>query len=312
MSARAKSYLLLFFAFAIWGIAGPVIKHTLDYFEPQDFLLYRFALSALFALLSLFFVKKINFPKSPTQRIFIIIYSLLNTTVGLGLLFLGYKYTSALSASIVNAIYPLMISVVGVLFLREHVTKKEKVGMTIALVATLATILDPSPQSSTLVGNLLVIASLLIGVVGAVMAKLLLRTQLSAFVLTQITFIVGFISWAPIVFITSSPALIATKILQAPLNIHLSVWYMAFLSGTLAYYLWHIGQKTIEIGETAIFSYLYPIFTLPLSYFWLKENITPLNIICVVVITLGVVLALSRPSLVPHQSGKPHPKVRRR
>ena len=66
---------------------------------------------------------------------------------------------------------------------------------------------------------------------------------------------------------------------------------MALLSGTVAYTLWNMGQKTIEIGESALFSYLYPVITLPLSIFWLHEDITTPLIIGAVIIAVGVIIA---------------------
>ena len=66
---------------------------------------------------------------------------------------------------------------------------------------------------------------------------------------------------------------------------------MALLSGSLAYTLSHAGQKTIEIGEAAVFSYLYPLFAAPLAVLWLGEKITPSFIFGGLVITVGVVIA---------------------
>ena len=66
---------------------------------------------------------------------------------------------------------------------------------------------------------------------------------------------------------------------------------MAFLSGSLAYYLGNKAQKTIEIGDAAVFSYLYPIFSTPLAVLWLGEKITPMFIIGGIIITIGVVMA---------------------
>jgi drug/metabolite transporter (DMT)-like permease len=66
---------------------------------------------------------------------------------------------------------------------------------------------------------------------------------------------------------------------------------MAFLSGSLAYYLSTKAQKTIEIGDAAIFSHLYPLFSTPLAVLWLGERITPIFIIGGVIIAIGVFLA---------------------
>ena len=298
MSARARAYFLLLIATSIWGVAGPVIKHTLDYLPPAVFLLYRFAISGTIAAFALAMYHQNGWPKAPIHKLWIILYCILNTTVALGLLFLGYDKTSAISGSILNAMYPVIVAVCGVLFLRERVTHREKIGMGLALVGTLLTVVEPylsgqstSSSASTLEGNVLVVASLLVGVLGTIMAKLLLRSKLSPIAMTHLSFLVGFLTTAPVVLYYYSPTSIIQSLVAAPLTAHAGVWYMALLSGTLAYSLWHIGQKSIEVGETALFSYLYPIFTLPLSYFWLHERLSWIYLVSVLVITSGVSLA---------------------
>jgi drug/metabolite transporter (DMT)-like permease len=298
VSARTKSYLLLLVVYIIWGVAGPVIKFTLGYFDPVIFLLYRFGLAGILAAITLVVFPQHSWPQAFSQKFWVIIYCILSSTVALGFLFLGYDKTSALTGSILNAIYPILTALVGMWFLKETITHRENVGMGIALLGTFLIVAEPylsgqstAASNSTLEGNLLVIASLLVGVLTAVMAKLLLRTKLSAFALTQLSFLVGLITIIPIALYYYPLSTLIQLITQAPWQAHAGVWYMAFASGTFAYTLWHIGQKTIEIGESALFSYLYPIITLPLSLFWLHERITWIYIASAVVIGVGIVIA---------------------
>lgn len=215
--------------------------------------------------------------------------------MALGLLFLGYQKTTALTGSILNAIYPLLVSAAGVMFLKEHVTKKEKWGMFVALLGTAVVIVEPffngAIHETSIEGNLLVIASILVNVVVVVMAKLIMRNKINAMALTHLAFIIGFISLIPITLNRYSLGEIYQLIVTSSWQVHAGVWYMALLSGTVAYYLWLIAQKTIEIGETAVFTYLYPVITLPLSIFWLHEPVTTFLIIGSIIISVGVVLA---------------------
>ncbi|MDP3994763.1 MAG: EamA family transporter, partial [bacterium] len=72
---------------------------------------------------------------------------------------------------------------------------------------------------------------------------------------------------------------------------HLGVLFMALISGNLAYSLWIKGQKTIEIGEAALFNYLYPVFAIPLAILWLKETVTIPFVIGAIIIVIGVFIA---------------------
>lgn len=300
MSARYRAYILLLIATAIWGIAGPVIKYTLGFMPPAIFLLYRFTIAGSFALIALILYHRNHWPKYPIQKFWVFLYCFLNSTVALGLLFLGYEKTSAISGSVINTVYPIIVAVVGVIFLKERITHREKIGMGIVLAGTGLILINS--KAIVFEGNMLILASLLIGVLGAVMAKLLLRTKLSPFALTQLSFLIGFITTAPFVLYFYSPSTLIQTIITIPLSAHLGVWYMALLSGTFAYTLWHVGQKSIEIGETALFSYLYPIFAIPLSFFWLHEEITWKFIAGAIVIALGVLIASikqHRPNYLP-------------
>ena len=82
-------------------------------------------------------------------------------------------------------------------------------------------------------------------------------------------------------------------------NYQLGVIYMALISGTLAYSLWVRGQKTIEISEAGIFSYLTPIYAAPIAIIWLGESITTPFIIGSILIATGVVIAEYKRSLKP-------------
>lgn len=294
MTRRTKAYLLLLLVSTIWGIAGPVIKFVLNSgLPPQVFLLYRFAISSAIGLVALS-VSPFRWPTSASQKLSILVYCFLTSTVSLGLLFLGYSHTTATTASILNAVYPILVAIAGAMILHEKVTSREKLGLTIALAGTLLITLG-APSTETLVGNLLVLASLVVGVVLAISAKLLLRGSISPTGLTHLSFLVGFVTLLPLTLFHYPLSTVQYSITMAPFSVHLGVWYMALLSGTVAYSLWHRAQKTIEAGETAVFSYTYPIFTLPLSLFWLKESISVAFIASCLVIVLGILIAEIKP-----------------
>jgi drug/metabolite transporter (DMT)-like permease len=189
---------------------------------------------------------------------------------------------------------PITIALAGVFFLKERVTKRESIGILVALTGTLITIIEPVIRSGSglgaLEGNLLIFASVIITTITAVLAKIILRDNVDAMTATNFSFVVGFITILPFGLpkILNSGFKVITSV---PLSYHLGVFYMAILSGTLAYFLWHKAEKTIEISEVNLVAYLYPVFGTPLSVFWLGEKITLPFIVGAVVIAIGVFLA---------------------
>jgi drug/metabolite transporter (DMT)-like permease len=292
---RLRSYFLFLIVSIIWAVAGPIIKFVLGELPPLVFLTYRFFISGILGLFYFIFTG-FHLPKNLGTIIKLIIFSLFTTTFALGLLFWGLKDTTVLDMSIITLASPLVITVAGVIFLREHVTKREKTGMAIALVGALLTIIEPilnNGQSSLtkLSGNLLIASYLFVNAVPVVMAKKLLRQGVKPGILANLPFIFGFATLFPFLLLQSGFSETIGFLKTVSLEAHLGVFYMAVLSGTLAYWLSNIAQKTIEISESALFTYLYPILSIPLAILWLKEKVTITFVAGAIIVLIGVVIA---------------------
>jgi drug/metabolite transporter (DMT)-like permease len=292
--ARLKAYSFLFITSIIWAVASPVIKFTLSGLSPLLFLFYRFGISAILGLFVLMFFR-LKLPQTLKEAAFLLVYAFLTSTVALGLLFLGMDKTTVLDSTLITIILPLMVTVAGVVFLHEHVTKREKLGMAIAVTGMGVTLIEPflalDGGVQKFSGNLLIFAYLVFATITSVMVKKLLRAGYQPAALANFSFIIGFLSLIPLVLLTYSTTEIVDSLRTLELKYQLGVFYMAVLSGTLAYTFSNKGQKTIEIGEAAVFSYLYPLLSVPIAVVWLKEKITPLFILGSIIIALGVAIA---------------------
>ncbi len=291
---RLRAYLALLATAAIWGAATPIIKFTLGGVSALTFLTYRFALSAGLALLSLPF-GGLKLPPSPRPRILSFLYGFLVSTVSLGLLFLGLEKTTVLDSTLITMIGPLLILAAGALFFRERITRQERFGIGVALFGTLLTTLEPLLQNGTAIsqlkGNLLIILYLIANTAAVVLVKELMRLGVSAVSLTNLSFLIGFLTILPLTVLTSGGANLVSAISSLAPPYHLGVLYMALISGSLAYALWTRAQKTIEVGEAALFSYLYPLFSAPLAIFWLKERVTLTFLAGAIIVAVGVFIA---------------------
>lgn len=291
--SRKRAYIELLIVAGIWGCASTVIKYTLGGFLPGVFLIYRFLISSIIAICFFIFFG-IKLPKDKKTLTFVLINGFLLSTVDLGLLFLGANKTTAIDSNIISAMSPVVVAIAGVLFLKERVTKRESLGLLVALAGTFITVIEPIVNGGGFVGlegNLLIFAHILVGATTAVIAKKLLRNGVDAITATNMSFIVGFVTTLPIVLFYYPLGELVSMIALAPFNYHLGVFYMAAISGTLAYILWHRAEKSIEVSEVGLFAYLYPIFGVPLSLLWLGERVTLPFVIGCIVIATGVFLA---------------------
>ncbi|KKQ25957.1 MAG: hypothetical protein US62_C0017G0008 [Candidatus Woesebacteria bacterium GW2011_GWA1_37_8] len=296
---RAKAYIYLFGATVIWGIAGVVIKFTLTGIDPLPFLSYRFFISAIIAC---FYLPKIIklIKGNPDSGLEIIIHSVLATTLSLGFLFLGLDKSTVLNLVLITLAAPLVTEYAGVIFLKEHLTKREKIGTFIALIGTLFTVFEPLFNSSSgfgeLTGNILILLYLASDIGGVIILKKLLKKNIDVEALTHTSFTVGFLTLLPFTIFFMGGSIVKT-VLALPLKYHLGVIYMAVFSGTIAYYFRNKGQKTVEVGEAGLFSYLTQIITTPIAVLFLHEKITPLFLVGAAIIAIGVIYAETKPSV---------------
>ena len=293
MSARHRAYLYIIIAVIIWAFAGPVIKFTLGYLDTITFLTFRFGLTS--AILVPFWIWTTHhehhlFPKLEMwDWITLITSGLMATTIQLTLLFWGFERTTAIEGTLISSIAPIFIALAGHHFLGDKVTRREQIGMTIALIGTLIIIGIPKNMTS-LWGNILVLLTNLAWVIEAILTKKLLRHNLSPLFLTMFSFFIGFLSMTPIYFLYHKSYILN----QLSLGGTLGFLYMVIFSGIIAYWLFLKGQKTIETSEANLFLYLQPIFATPLGYFWLHEEITWNFVVGGLIVAVGVVLASLR------------------
>lgn len=293
--ARLKAYIFLLIVCVIWGVAGPVIKLTLKEVPPFIFLLYRFGISSVIAFIWFIFTKKAIFSKNLNTNLKMLAYCFLNTTASLGLLFWGLSKTSLLESSLIVIFEPILTIAAGYLVLKDRITKIEKIGITITFLGSLLILVEPlikaNLSSGDFFGNLLVLGYVVFTAISAVLMKEILREGVNPISVTNLSFIVGFVTIVPIaLFLYPLPNILHT-IYTVSLPYHAGVWYMAILSGTVAFSLQNIAQKTIEVSEAAIFMYLFPIISGILAIFILGDKFTPIIAIGSITTIIGIAIA---------------------
>ncbi len=306
---RLQAYGMLLLVSIIWGIAGPVIKFTLGEFPPLIFLSYRFAISSVIALVY-FSTTRTHLPTKSKDFGLVTLYGLFSVTIALGLLFFGFDKTTSLTGSLLTAMAPLAVVVTGAMFLKEHVTGRERLGISIAFAGTLFTVIAPLFNGAagdligSIEGNGLIVASIVVDTIATLLVKVILRTRISAETLTHLSFIIGFLTIGPLALFFYPWQAIISTIMHASLLAHAGVWFMAILSGTLAYTLRNKAVKTIEVSEASIFSYLYPLWAAPLAVLWLGEKLTLPFLVGAGVIAIGVTIAEYKKKVVANFSSR--------
>ena len=197
--------------------------------------------------------------------------------------------------SLISLFGPLLMILAGYFFLKEHITKREKVGIIIAFIGSLIIALEPISSngygSQRLLGNLLIFASLISSATSGFLVKKLMRKGFPPSFLVNITFFVGLITLLPVVLINYSPNSLLLLATSTPIKYHLGVLYMALISGTFAYILSNRAQKTIELSEVALFAYIHPGISAVFALLLLGDIMTPQILLGGIIAVVGVVIA---------------------
>ena len=292
-STRLTAYTALSITSVIWGIGAVLIKYSLNYTSPFTFLFYRFAIVAIIFLP--IFIHQIKKTKLKFKDLpILILLGFMAGTLNLTLLFYGMKLTSAIEATFINALSPIIIIIGGAVFLKEQITTLEKIGAIFAFVGSIFIIIQPILANgqlalTSLEGNILVFLGTIFWVIYSLMArKHESAKKCSPLILTSFTFIIG--------FLTIIPFFLVEKIqLAEPLfwvNPHAvpGIIYMAILGSCIGFFCYNLGFSLIEASEATIFSYLTPVFAIPLAVLWLGEKIDQWFVIGAVLIFIGVFL----------------------
>lgn len=299
MNRKTAACFLLLIVSIIWGAASPVVKHTLTWFNPWLFLTYRFFISTLIAIPYLY-VTQTPFPKKTSDRFLLLLTSIISAPLSLLLFFEALSKTSALSGSLIIATGPLFLVFGGVLFFKDRLRKNEKLGIAITILGTLFLVIGPlmlnghTDSLGKLEGNVLMLLAVFTDIAAALLSTEAIKRGIHVSLVAQFQFIVGFVIFVPLLFLSQSPESVLSTIYNAPLEAHLGALFMAIFSGTIAYTLRNIAIKTIEVSESALYQYLQPFWAAILAVLWLREPITPSYIIGGLIIAVGVVIAEHR------------------
>lgn len=297
---RLLAYLALLSNSLIWSLAVPLVKKGFEtgLLTPSIFLFTRFIIATVFSLPLILLIKK---NRSDLRRILhspklitIICLETLSVFVSLGLLYLGVSLTSGIEASILSVVYPIFITIGGVIFLKEKEGRSEIVGLALAVMGTILLTVYPllnGRLNGHLTGNSLILLSTLTLATYYLLVKKA-YLGVNKWVTTHISFWVASIGFGAVLIYQgqSVPVLPLLNNFWALLPI----LYMAIPGSIIALTLYLIGQDKIEASEASLFTYLHPVFSIPATILLLGEHITLFEITALLIIFAGVFMAERR------------------
>jgi len=276
----------------IWAGSFIFIRIGLKDFPPITLAFLRFAAASIFLLFFYLFNKDEEEKKLNLKAKFLELNILALTGVSLLYIFQFYslKFISAATGSIVINSTTIFMALLSALFLNEKLNKRKVLGILIAFIGVSTLVSNGWKNidfsSNQFLGGVLMLGAALCWAIYSVITKKVLQFN-SSLTITLVTFLLGTVYLFPTAFILEDPI---ETIFKASKTGWFSVFYLAFLSSALAYFLWNKILMKSEVAKVGAILYVIPIPTIIFEYFLLKEAITKITLIGAFLVIAGVYL----------------------
>jgi len=286
---KAISSVLLVLISLAWAGSFIAVRLTYQEISPINLGFLRFFIATPIMGLILFLrKKKVRIPSKELLPLSIL--GLTGVTILYILQFIGISYTTASTSAVLINTNVIFIAILSTIFLKEKFSLKKSAGVAISFFGVIVVIFaQMSNENITfsntfLIGCIFVILSAACWAVYSIVGKRLL-IKYDSFTVTTYAFALGTVFFLPIVF----PEIIDV-IQNISFNGWMAVLYLGLICSVFAYLAWFYVLSKNEVGSSAVFLNLIPLFAITLSFF-VGEVLTALFLVGATLIIYGVYLA---------------------
>ncbi|MCL1810166.1 MAG: DMT family transporter [Clostridiales bacterium] len=286
--SRKKVYTLMLIATWFWSGAFIAGKYCAPYIPPFTLVFLRFLIASavLWPALKLFPIEEKYRLKKSDMRF------LVNTSV-IGmfgyhvLFFASLHYTTAINASIIAAVNPVLTAVFCAVLLKQFVNKQMLGGILLSLAGVLMTItgmnLDVVASLSFNRGDIFMIAAVALWCLYITVSR---KRTMPPIHFTFYNFVITAILTFPLA-LSENPL---SWMLGAGAAAWLAVAYMAVCPSVFSYCVMQVGIKELGSQRTAVFYNFVPAFSMLLAVLILGEAFELIKVITMLFIVAGVVI----------------------
>ena len=287
--SKPKSFLpvlALIVTSVLWGINAPIIKLGLESIPVPIFISIKFLIISLFLLP---FAIKTWKPLKSKELGVLILGSLIWFTANNLALNFGLHDAPSINSGIINLFGPLLLFMLSAEFLKERISLRSFIGVLVAFAGGMVIIGKPWEAAvsgqTVLLGNILLLVSVLCSVIGILIIKPVLK-KTSTY---QATFIYLFAGVAPIACYA------LTQLRGWSVHDITHGGYVALAYSLLALppanLLFMYGLKYKQAHSVGVYDYLQAVSVIIAAWFILGEHPSPTFSIGAVLVFLGVYLA---------------------
>jgi len=281
--------LLLIAAVAMWGMSFVATKLCLEYLSPAEIIAARFV-PALALLFIVAWRKRLSFRFMAGQwkialacAVVLVAHLLIQVE--------GMKTTTATNTAWLITTIPVFIVVLSYVFLRERISTRQGLGMSLAAFGVVVLVSRGNLRSIEFIksyGDWLVLVSCVTWAIYTILSKRVTASQSLAVTIAILALAAVMI--VPPVLISSG----VTKYFALPAKIIFALLFLGIFCLGLAYWFWTEALQRKTAGQVGAYLYLEPLSTTLVAPFVLRESITPSLVGGAILVIIGVWLVEHR------------------
>jgi drug/metabolite transporter (DMT)-like permease len=287
-----RTDLIVMAVVAIWGVNLSVVKSAVSGpgapFTPFAFNALRFSVASM-ALLAMLRRAGDAAPTSRREWIAILGIGLLGNTVYQALFITGIDHTSPANSALIAATTPVIVALIGAALRVERLGLMTWIGVVLSFAGIAVVVFGNASSASggtgtsSLVGDLLILAAAVVWAVYTLLVASLLR-RYSAMAVTALSVAAGTV----LIVVMGLPDLSRLDWDAVPPM----AWSAAVFSGLFAlavgYAGWNRGVKAIGSARTAVYSNMIPIAAALFAWLGRGDPITVYHVAGAVIVLTGI------------------------
>lgn len=289
MSISTRALIALLIATLLWSASPTIFKFGLAEIPPFSFTFIRFLIASI--LVSPLIIWRRNETiEGRDMGKFIVFGAILGFHIAA--LLTAISITSVVNITVMAALGPLFISFGSLIYFHNKTSRRLYLGLILALAGTAIFFIKPDNfdqalNSNALIGNLLVLVSLLAVTVFTIGSKQIVQ-KYSPLTFMGLVFPLAAITIAPFALSEIYTANWVSRVTTSGL---LSVLYAGIFASITAFLLYEWSIKYLKVYKAGIVGFLEPVLGTLIAIVVLGETISNITIVGAILIVSGVALA---------------------
>lgn len=288
MNRSWAAYLELTIAMAIVGSSVVVGKLLIASFPVFLGAGLRFAIASTVLMPMLIGREKGIPPVTRKDWLFLFLQALTGVFLFSVLLLYGLKWTTAAESGIISSTTPAVLGLISFLFLKERLTWNKVIGIAFTLFGIIAINLIGATTSTErganpLLGNLLIFGAVVCEALFTIFRKVV-SEKVTPLTSATVMSVFGLLMFLPFAIYEARDF----DFTHTTIGDWFPVAYYGIVVTVVAFILWFRGVSKVPASIAAVFTGVWPVSAVLLSYAVLKEQFVPSHLFGLICVLLGI------------------------